>query len=345
MFKHMTYDVILKKMLDKVPNDLDKREGSIIYDALAPVAFELSQNYFSLDNYLDLVFIDTTVGEYLDRKAADFNLMRKEATKAVRQMNTDKAVDIGTRWALEDTTYTVTEMIAENQYRAECEQYGSIGNIYSGALQNLENISEMTATLAEVLIYGEETETDEALRLRMKNKIANTSQDGNVAQYLQWASEYSGVGKAKVFPLWNGGNTVKVSITNADNTPASAQLITDFQNYLDPNSEGLGEGKAPLGAKVTVTTGTSKNIDISADIVLQEGHSNASEASAKIVEYLREITYKQSYVSYFFIGNILVGLDSIYDMRNLRLNGISEDIQLGEEEIPTLGSLNLMVVT
>ena len=33
-------------MLDAVPNDLDKREGSIIYNALAPAAAELAANVY-----------------------------------------------------------------------------------------------------------------------------------------------------------------------------------------------------------------------------------------------------------------------------------------------------------
>ena len=67
MFEAMTYENILASMLSKVSSDIDKREGSIIYDALAPCAFQLAQTYFSLSNYIDLFFVDTAVGEYLDR--------------------------------------------------------------------------------------------------------------------------------------------------------------------------------------------------------------------------------------------------------------------------------------
>ena len=345
MFEEMTYEKILSSMMDKVPNEVDKQEGSILYDALAPCAFELAQNYFLLNNYVDAIFLDTAVGDYLERKVADFNLLRKQPTKAIWKMTTDKDVSIGSRWAIEDATYCVIEAIGTGNYKAACEQYGTIGNRYSGAAESLDGLGGVTAKLECILIQGEDAEEDEALRQRAKNKIANSAQDGNVAQYLGWASDYVGVGKAKVFPLWKGGNTVKVSITSSDNTPASLALIEKFQNYLDPKQSGLGEGKAPLGAKVTVTTGSKKMIDISADIVLEEGYSNADEASAKIEEYLRKITYRQAYVGYFFIGNILVGLDSIYDMRNLKLNGTTGDIPLGEEEIPTLGSINLRVVT
>ena len=34
----MTFDYIMNRMLESVPDTVDKREGSIIYDALAPSA-------------------------------------------------------------------------------------------------------------------------------------------------------------------------------------------------------------------------------------------------------------------------------------------------------------------
>ena len=41
MYEEVTYESILERMLEKVPDNMDKREGSIIYDALAPAAVEL----------------------------------------------------------------------------------------------------------------------------------------------------------------------------------------------------------------------------------------------------------------------------------------------------------------
>ena len=46
-----TYEEILQGMLDKVPSDVDKQEGSVIYDALAPCAYFLAQQDFQLENY------------------------------------------------------------------------------------------------------------------------------------------------------------------------------------------------------------------------------------------------------------------------------------------------------
>ena len=58
MFEDKTYENILQGMLNRVSNDVDKREGSVIYDALAPAAYFLADQYFQLSNFVDLVFAD-----------------------------------------------------------------------------------------------------------------------------------------------------------------------------------------------------------------------------------------------------------------------------------------------
>ena len=53
MYEDVTYEEILKRMLDRVPSDVDKREGSIVYDALAPAAVEIQLMYTELHAVLN----------------------------------------------------------------------------------------------------------------------------------------------------------------------------------------------------------------------------------------------------------------------------------------------------
>ena len=48
------FEDILARLLENVDASLDKRQGSIIYDALAPAAAELAQCYIALDIFSDL---------------------------------------------------------------------------------------------------------------------------------------------------------------------------------------------------------------------------------------------------------------------------------------------------
>ena len=56
-----TYDYLLNQALSRVPDTIDKREGSIIYDALAPACYELAGFYLELDAAYENVFIDSCV--------------------------------------------------------------------------------------------------------------------------------------------------------------------------------------------------------------------------------------------------------------------------------------------
>ena len=59
--EYFDYDTILQRMLDTVPTQIDKREGSIIYDALGPAAAELAQMYILLKNKLFLIKLYTMI--------------------------------------------------------------------------------------------------------------------------------------------------------------------------------------------------------------------------------------------------------------------------------------------
>ena len=62
-YENMTYEELVKAMLDKVTSDVDKREGSLIFDAVAPCAFFLTKQKFQLVNFIDLLLPDTALGD------------------------------------------------------------------------------------------------------------------------------------------------------------------------------------------------------------------------------------------------------------------------------------------
>lgn len=337
MFENMTYENILSDMLSRVPNDVDKREGSIIYDALAPCAYHLAQTYFQLSNYVDLFFAGTAVGEFLDRKAADYGLERKPATKAVRKIETTGPVDIGTRWGLEGTTYVITEKISDTEYKAECEQPGEIGNQYTGELENIDNVSGVTATLADIIVSGEDEETDEDFRLRIFAYLQRPATSGNADHYRQWALEVPGVGDAKVFPLWNGPGTVKV-------------LIVDSNKEIDetleqPVYEHI-EKVRPIGANVTVDSPTKLDIAVSAKVSLSPGYTVQMVQNAFIQaldQYRKDITFKDNHISHAYVGKLLFDTPGVIDYIDLKLNGAMQNIAIGEEDVPAFSvSLEVM---
>ena len=120
MYEDITFDIILKRMLDRVSQNaksqgftIDTREGSLIYNALAPAAIELQNMYLELDNILNESFADTQSREYLIKRCAERGINVKEATKAIRRGVFNIDVPIGSRFSLNLLNYVVIEKNAE----------------------------------------------------------------------------------------------------------------------------------------------------------------------------------------------------------------------------------------
>lgn len=330
-----TYKEILQGMLDKVPGNVDKREGSIIYDALAPCAYFLMQQQFQLENYTDLVFADTAVGEYLDMAVADHGMTRKAATAAIRQVVTTGAVAVGTKWGIHELTFEITELISGNLYKAECTTAGTAGNRYSGTLSPVSNVTGVTATLGDVIIAGTDEETDDALRDRLYEKVRMPATSGNAYQYKQWALEVPGVGDAKVFPLDNGAGTVTVLVVDNDKA-INAALPDPVAAYI--------ETVRPIGATVTVASPTEKPVNVSASVILN-GSKTLEEVraafEAAFETFLADMVFTAYSVSYAKLGGLLLDIPGVEDYNGLTVNSGSGNITVGSKEIPVKGTIIL----
>ena len=357
MFETQTYEAIMARLLSNVPNTLDKREGSFIWDVLSSVALELAQAYIKLDIALQQTFVADATGESLTKRTAEMGVTRLPASPAkgeVQFTGTEgSTIPAGSLVATEGGVQyqTDADVVIDATGTATVDitavEAGFIGNVPAGTITQISvSISGVTAVNNPEPTYGgEDEETDEALRIRYFQNIVDRAIDGNIAQYKKWASEFLGIGRVKVFPLWNGPNTVKVSILDSENQVASAGLIADFQEYLDPNSEGLGNGVAPIGAIVTVTTATAVDINVSADIVLAEGYTEPTGIDEALIAYFKELAYVKSNITYIGIGAAILAVPSVDQVQNLVVNGGTADISLTAEQIPRLGTTTWTVVT
>lgn len=353
-YEGMTYEVILARMIQRVsaqyPN-LDIREGSIVSNALNAAALEMAVMYTELENSRNESFVNTATREYilLGCQQMGMDISTFEASAGVHKGVFNVEVPIGSRWNCEIFNYYVSEYIEQNEegytYQLICESTGTSPNNQTGDLTPISDIPEglTSAKLVECLIEGENETSDADIITAYYEYINNSVSDGNVAQYLRWCSEYKGVGNAKVFPLWNGDNTVKVSILSASNGAASNELVAEFQEYLDPNSEGMGNGVAPIGAFVTVTTATEVPINIQATVTMKTGYTGTEDIGKAISNYFSSIAYKKTQVSYMNVGAAILQADGVESVTNLTINDKTSDIMLGDEEIPVLGTANWTV--
>ncbi|MBJ6360433.1 baseplate J/gp47 family protein [Paenibacillus sp. GCM10012307] len=345
MYETNTFEYLLDRMLTRVPFTLDKREGSIIYDALAPAAAELAQMYMELDINLNLSFADTASGEFLERRASDFGLRRRPAAPAQRRaifyddQNVRIDVPLLTRYSASNLNFKVIKRLEKGEYTVECETPGVLGNQSYGNLLPIDYVQDLArAELAEVLIPGTEAESDDALRARYLARVQTPSSGGNVSDYKNWALEVSGVGAAKVNPLWNGPGTVKVVVVDAEKKPPATELVLEVRNHI--------EQLRPIGANVTVSPATGKEVAVAGVVTLAQGYTlqHVVDAFTSALNlHFQSVAFNQNYLSLAKIGTILLDVPGVTDYSDLKLNGQSTNVALGDEEVPVVHMVNLGV--
>lgn len=357
MFENKTFEGIMSSMLARVPDSFDKREGSVIYDALAPAASELIQAYISMDAVLDETFADTASITYLEKRVKERGLSRIPASYAVLKLAISPSTIIladGTRFSCDELNYEVIDEIDSDvgEYRIRCETAGSEGNFHFGQAIPVNYISGLeTATITDLLIPARNAETADELRQRYFDSMTSQAYGGNIADYMQKTKAIDGfpVGACKVVPVWNGGGTVKVIILDELLDEPSQDLIDGVQNALDPvGHSGEGYGIAPIGHVVTVVGGQEETIDIDCTISYETGwnwDSAKDFIKASIDAYF--ISLKKQWedsdaliVRISGIEMAILNSTGVVDVTGTELNGDTENITLNADEIPIRGEIN-----
>ena len=349
MYENVTYEGILKRMLDRIPDTMDKREGSIIYDALAPAALELQLMYVELDQLVDDCFADTASRGYLIRRAAERGIYPKAASYSVlRAVCVPGTVEIpiGSRFTLNDLSYTVIERLSEDEYKVRCEETGSVGNKYFGEMAAVDYIKGLESfSIVELIIPGEDEEDTEVFRRRYLSSFDSQAYGGNVEDYIRKTSLIAGVGAVKVTPVWNGGGTVLLTIIDSSYNAAGEALIEQVQQQIDPRGDGSGSGIAPIGHIVTVNTASEVKIDVDLELVLDEGYTLDSvreRVSGAVDDHLRELrgewqSHDNIAVRIAQIESRIMNIEGVVDIRSTTLNGEDSNLILTKYQIPVMG--------
>ena len=352
MYEAISYEMILQRMIDRVivsnPN-LDTREGSIIYDALAPAAVELKRMYVDIDVILDETFADTASREMLIKRASERGILPQVATQATLKGKFNMDIPIGSRFSLAKLNYTVIEQISQHTFRLQCETFGVVGNYSFGTLVPIHYIEGLeSAELTELLIPGEDDEETEHLRQRYFKSLDSEAFGGNITDYEEKTNALSGVGGVKVTPVWNGGGTVKIVIINSDFQAPSITLVDAVQSEIDPvSNSGQGVGFAPIGHVVTVLGVQEYLINITTNIVFQEGWTWKDVepyAKTEIDKYFIQLSQdwassEELIVRVSQIELRLLNVVGVIDISGTAINGIEQNCILSATHIPARGEM------
>lgn len=355
MYEDMTSDYILKRMLYRASSKFDKREGSILYDACAPSAFELAEAYIMARVILKQTFATTADRPYLALRAAEFRIFPEEATKAEVRGVFSIEVPIGTRFnAANGYNYITQELLDDSThaYKLTCETAGRLGNNCVGSVAPIDPINGLTsAEITEVIKPGEDEEDTEAFRQRYFEALKSIAYGGNGADYKEKTLAVEGIGGVKAYRCWNGGGTVGLVVLNTEYDTPTAEMLEEVQNVFDPPSDaGLGYGLAPIGHTVTVFGATSVTINVTAIVKPRDGYTldtlinGLKGAVDAYLLTLRKEWTKQTEKEYLtvraaYILTALLAVTGVNDVTSLLVNGSTEKIVLNAKEVPVTGEL------
>lgn len=352
-FNEFSADFLLERMLSRVDNTRDKREGSIIYDAQAPASVELSLVYMTLDWILKNIFGDTADREGLKAVARDRGLAPFPATYAIVKGEFNIELPLNARFNFDSLNFMATKFLSKERdffyYELTCEEVGEIGNVPYGKLVPIENIRGLKhAFIVNVIKPGEEEEDTEEFRERYFRHIKTNAYGGNIDQYLDWCHAIEGVGGVKVYPVWNGGGTVKIVFVNSKFNIPAKELIDNVQEILDPVPyHQKGYGLAPIGHLVTVEGVAKKDLNLSVNITLRDGFDKEGiEDKIKTIlepyfiqmrkEWEKE---KSTVVRISKLESLILDIDGVVDVYNTKLEGFERNGTLEENEVPFLNAV------
>lgn len=353
IYSGYSFDYFMETMLMRIPDEYDKRQGSPIWDALAPCAVELSNEYVQLDFIVKNMFGDTADREFLELHAKDRSIFPYPATYSSIKGEFDVELDMGTRFNLEELNYYVVEFIENKDgfyyYELKCETPGRKGNIPYGNLTPINNVRNLKHAVNKGLIVpGENTEGTEDFRQRYMDSFNDSRYGGNIADYKDFVGAIDGVGSVKVYPTWNGGGTVKVVFLDSEFKIPSDELVLKVQELIDPIPfSQKGKGKAPIGHFVTVESAREILINVETNIIVEDGYQFTDiENNVKEVinDYFLELSkeWEDSETTVIRVAKLesyILDINGVVDIENTKLNNKVGNLILQDNEIPVLGEL------
>jgi uncharacterized phage protein gp47/JayE len=355
LFESQTFEVILKRAMEGVADDIDKREGSIYYDAVSGIALIFADLYTQLDVLYEQLQLKTATGEALDLKGSERLVTRKAATRAEYEFVFDGEVPpLGSTFYTDSGIYFTLLSYDDGALYLESVETGTANNevemgekaIPKESFPNLK-----AASFGNLYVPATDDETDTEYRQSIIDNII-PGENGNVQHYKNWCKEVDGVGQARIIPCASGPNTVTGVIIASDGTAASDELVAKVQEYIDPERKGLGEGAANIGAHFYAISAIKAYIPVRIwGLKIANGYEYTSvynEIKQTLEEYLKNLALSNSdeiIVKSSILGCKVQDLDCVDSYGGISLSKLGApncyQMELEAAEVPTLGEVTL----
>lgn len=313
-----------------------RRSNAVVYArVLAGASHEL---HGFVEYVAKQMFFDTADGDYLDRWASIFGLLRKPASKSKGKVQfkfSGEGVEVPIGTILQNDSgvqFVTTSPVAHSTAEVQALTSGVDGNVLDG--DELLLTSPIKGVLSRVeckgIAGGADAEKDERLRERLLSRVRETPSGGTKADYERWALECDGVTRAWVYPKENGDGTVVVRFVAdelADILP-TGEHINAVQRYID--------SVRPVTANVTVKAPTIKKVDFKIANLEPDNESTRMAIKNALVELLRRESYPGGKI---YISHIRHAISSAVGEADHKLVVPNEDLSSSKGELLSVGDI------
>lgn len=362
MFEDRTTENLKKEALAEISPELgiSTMAGSYADAVAGPLAQTVSRLYQALPAVLSMLFIDPGSGPFIDLVARDYHgLTRREGTRArcgivltgqsgtVVPAGTAFLTAAGLQFILQETVRISPDGSALGTL--EAAEAGAAYNVLPGAIDrmfvNLSGLEGYENTQGE---GGTDTESDEALYLRVAEARQRPATSGNGWDYRRWALAVEGVGEVKVVELWNGPGTVGLTLTDSNFHGAPPEIVQAVLAYI--------QERRPVGAEITAAAAREVPITVEAKVITMG--TTAQAVQEELEERLREqfqrlirtkcqkICYgPKEDLPYTLLYNrvltLLLSIERVDTFTQLLVNGGTEDVVIPADSIPVLSGVSV----
>lgn len=358
LFSNETTDNIHKRMLQRIDKKVDKREGSITHDFTRYPSIEFEQLYMELDNVLRYGFAQTSYGQFLQLRAAEVGLIPKPAVHSTGRLYFSGPIGTpipkGTQVTdeLENIIVETTEdIVIQSDTIPEIVWATSLkAGDQKGALEDTLTVLKTPIEGAKVTVYNEEqfsdghnAETDEGLKIRYGIRTKQIVAPGNEVYYRLLAVSVPGVLDARIYPRWQGRGTVRIVCLSPNKKAPSESVIANVKKAIgdglllgvDPTIEGVHEVPIDIDVKLTLhdySLGTALSIE-----------NAANHIKPLLVDYFAQLAFNDVIIRYSRIGDALLDALPVLDYEDLRINGLTSNIVVKDDQVPVLGRLTITI--
>lgn len=353
MFEDLTFDNIMEEMMEDAEEGVSIIEGSFYYAACSKLALEIERLVPRLESLNDNLYIDTQEEDILIANGKEAGIPIEEAEAAIFKAQFNCPVTENARFSHidEEYNYYVLDAIDEatHIYRMECEEVGIKPSHYLGDIEPITTDDEPEGfewgKLVEVLYQGRDQEDTEDYRFRRVEYFGTKAFAGNRAYYQQEIGALNGVGAVKINRKRDGEETLIAVIANESFSAPTDDVLTELQNLIDPEPKGEGLGIAPVEHVVQVIPVDEAIINVSTKVTMDDGIFAVDikdQVDTIIESYLKELAKTWQDVSRMIVVRSqiearILDIEGVLDVYETTLNGLAQNLMLGEYEVPKKG--------